>query len=68
MPLRSCNFIISESYKNIGPKTGEIIGRWRKLHSEEHHDFYSSSDIVTMIKSRRMRLARHVARRERREV
>jgi hypothetical protein len=36
-------------------------GEWRKLHSEELHNFYSSPDI-RQIKSRRMRWAGHVAR------
>jgi hypothetical protein len=36
---------------------------WRKLHNEELHDLYSSSNIVRVIKSRRMRWAGHVARR-----
>jgi hypothetical protein len=31
------------------------------LHNEEHHDLYSSPDIKRMMKSRRMRLARHGA-------
>jgi hypothetical protein len=37
------------------------IGEWRKLHSEELHNLYSSPDIVRQIKSRRMRWAGHVA-------
>jgi len=32
------------------------------LHNEELHDFYSSPNIVRVIKSRRMRWAVHVAR------
>jgi hypothetical protein len=32
---------------------------WRKLH-DELHSLYSSSNIVTVIKSRRMRWAGHV--------
>jgi hypothetical protein len=34
----------------------------RKLHNEELHDLYSSTNIVRVIKSRRMRWAGHVAR------
>jgi hypothetical protein len=32
------------------------------LHNDELHSLYSSSNIVRVIKSRRMRWARHVAR------
>jgi hypothetical protein len=46
----------------FGPKTNEVIGGWTKLHNEELHDLYSSLNIIRMIKSRRMRLAGHVAR------
>jgi len=35
--------------------------QWRKLHNEELNDVYSSPNIVWVIKSRRMRWARHVA-------
>jgi hypothetical protein len=45
----------------FGPKRGEVIGGWRKLHNEELHNLYSR-----MIKSRRMRCAGHVARMGRR--
>jgi hypothetical protein len=38
------------------------MGGWRKLHSGELHNFYSSPDIIRQIKSRRMRWAGHVAR------
>jgi hypothetical protein len=42
---------------------------WRKPHNEELNDLYSSHNIVWVIKSRRMRLAGHVARKgERRGV
>jgi hypothetical protein len=34
----------------------------RKLHNGELHNFYSSPDIIRMMKSRRMRCGRHVAR------
>jgi hypothetical protein len=36
-------------------------GSWRKLHNGELHSLYSSPNIVTVIKSRRMRWAGHVA-------
>jgi hypothetical protein len=46
----------------FGPKTDEVTGGWRKLHNEELHDLYSSSSIIRIIKSRRMRWAGHAAR------
>jgi hypothetical protein len=46
----------------FGPKSGEVIGGWRKLHNEELRNLYSSQSITTMIKSKRMTWARHVAR------
>jgi hypothetical protein len=39
-----------------------MMGEWRKLHNEELCDLYSSPSIIRIIKSRRMRLAGHVAR------
>jgi len=44
----------------FGPKKQEVTG-WRKLHNEEFHNFQSSSDIVTMIKSSRFRWAGYAA-------
>jgi hypothetical protein len=46
----------------FGPKRDEVTGEWRKLHNEELHSLYSSPDIITQVKSRRMRWAGHVAR------
>jgi hypothetical protein len=40
----------------------EEDGSWRKLHNDELHSLYSSPNIATVIKSRRMRWAGHVAR------
>jgi hypothetical protein len=39
-----------------------VTGGWRKLHNEELHNLYSSPSIIRIIKKRRMRWARHVAR------
>jgi len=44
------------------PKREEVTGEWRKLHNEELNDLYSSTNIVRVIKSRKMRWAGHVAR------
>jgi hypothetical protein len=46
----------------FGPKRDEVMGEWRKLHNEELRNLYSSLDIIRQVKSRRMRLAGHVAR------
>jgi hypothetical protein len=47
--------------KIYGPKREED-GSWRKLHTDELHEVYSSPNIVRVIKSRRMRWAGNVAR------
>jgi hypothetical protein len=46
----------------FGPKRDEATGGWRKLHTEELHNLYSSPSIITMIKSRRVRGVGHVTR------
>jgi hypothetical protein len=43
-------------------KTG--FGNKIRLHNEELHNLYASPDIITVIKSRRMRWVGHVARME----
>ena len=45
----------------FGPK-GDENGEWRRLHNEELHSLYGSPNIVSVIKSRRLRWAGHVAR------
>jgi hypothetical protein len=45
----------------FGPKRDEVTSEWRKLHSGELHNLYSSQDIIRQIKSRRMRWAENVA-------
>jgi hypothetical protein len=42
--------------------TDKVTGEWRRLHNEELYALYSSSDVIRVIKSRRMERTRHVAR------
>ena len=46
----------------FGPKRDEVTGEGKKLHNEELSDPYSLPNIVRVVKSRKMRWARHVAR------
>jgi hypothetical protein len=48
-------------------KRREVTGGWIILHNEELRDLYSSPSIIRIIRSRRMRWARHVARMERKK-
>jgi hypothetical protein len=45
----------------FGPKIDEVTGGWRKLHNEELHNLYCNC-VISLIESRRMRWAGHVAR------
>jgi len=49
------------SSRIFGPRRDEVTREWRRLHNEGLNDFYSSPNIVRVIKSRRMRWAGHVA-------
>jgi hypothetical protein len=61
LPQFGVKCLYSSCYR-AWPKRDKVTGGWRKLHNEEFHDLYSSPSIITIIKSRRMRWARHVAR------
>ena len=39
----------------FGPKRDWVTGEWRKLRNVELNQLYSSSNIIRVIKSRRMR-------------
>jgi hypothetical protein len=46
---------------NLNRNRDEVTGEWRKLHNEELHILYSSSNVIRQIKSRRMRWKGNVA-------
>jgi hypothetical protein len=46
----------------FGPKRDGLTREWRKFHSEELHNLYSSPDIIRQIKARTIRWAEYVAR------
>jgi len=39
----------------FGPKKDEVTGEWRKLNNEQLNDLYCSTNIVRVIKSRRLK-------------
>jgi len=41
--------------RKFGARRDKVTGEWRRFHNEELNDFYSSPNIVRVIKSRRMR-------------
>jgi hypothetical protein len=43
------------------PRREEVAGECRKLHNEELYDLYPSPNVVRVVRSGRMRWARHVA-------
>jgi hypothetical protein len=46
----------------FGPKRKEVTGKWRRLHKKALYALYSSPNICRVIKSRRLRWSRLVAR------
>jgi hypothetical protein len=47
--------------KIFGPKKDDITGEWKRLGNDKLYYVYTSSNIIHVIKSRRMRWAGHVA-------
>jgi len=47
--------------KITGRRREQVTGEWRRLHNEELYCLYSSTNIIRLIKSRRMRWVSHVA-------
>jgi hypothetical protein len=48
--------------KIYGLKREGVTGDWRRLHNEELHNLYTSSNIMPVVKLRRIRWAVHEAR------
>jgi len=48
--------------KIFGAERNEVTWEWRTLLNEELYDLYCSSNIIRVVKTRRMRWAGHVAR------
>jgi hypothetical protein len=46
-----------------GPMREKVAEGWRRAHNEELHNLYGSSNIIRVIKLRRMGWAGHVTRR-----
>jgi hypothetical protein len=38
-------------YKSFGITREEVAGDWRRLHSEELHNFYPTQNVIRVIKS-----------------
>jgi hypothetical protein len=46
----------------FGPRRDEVRGEWKKFHNEELNDLYYSTNIVRVIKLRKIRWAEYVTR------
>jgi len=45
----------SRVFKNIGSKREDVVGSWKILHNEELRNFYTSPNIIKIMKSGIMR-------------
>jgi hypothetical protein len=52
IPEGLMNNAVFTTHLLFGPKWQEITRDWRKLHSEDLHDWYSASNIIRVVKSR----------------
>jgi len=46
----------------FGSKREEVMGGWRKLHNEKLYNLYTSTNVMGIIRSRKIRCASHVTR------
>ena len=58
--MKPATFWVCSGIQLFKPKRDES-GDWRRLQNEELHSFYRSSNVVTVIKPRKLRWAGHVA-------
>jgi hypothetical protein len=50
--------------RTFGPKRVKMMEGWRRMHNEELRNLYALTNVIMEIKSRRLKLAGHVARME----
>jgi hypothetical protein len=48
--------------ETLGPKRNEVRGEWKRLHNEELHALYPSTNTIRIFKPIRMIWVGHVAR------
>jgi hypothetical protein len=53
---------MTSRWRIFGPKRDEVREEWKILHDEQLNELYSSTNIIRVIKVRRMRYAEPVAR------
>jgi hypothetical protein len=60
--VQQCMRVFENSLLNriLGPKKDEVARCWRKIHNEKLHNSYSSTNMITVIKSSRFTWAGNV--------